>query len=152
VVALLAWAAYHWWPNDQKAIRAAVTNMLQAASFESGESGFSRLAYADRVASFFTTNATLNLDGVAPDLPALHNRTDLVEAAMGARASLRRAEFRLADLTVTAAEKRAAKAYVVVTGQINSNTNAFGQAFRVTMAKVNGRWLVHELLAVERVQ
>jgi predicted Zn-dependent protease len=37
-----------------------------------------------------------------------------------------------------------------VTGRINADTNRFGQAFRMTLHRINGRWLIHELNTVER--
>jgi hypothetical protein len=151
VAAVAAWVIWKWLPNDEGRIRQTMLRLVEAASVKPDESGFTRLSYPDRLAAFFTTNATLNLEGLGRDVPFIASRTDLLQVATAARTFLRQAEFNLADLHVTfPAEKSQANAYVVITGQINSDTNRFGQAFRMALQKVNGRWLIHEVITVER--
>ena len=148
---LLGWLTWKLLPSDQKAIQKTMVGLVEAASVNPTESGFKRLAYPDRLASFFTTNATLHLEGLGADLPVITGRTDLLHVAAAARLYLRQADFDLADLYVTfPPETGKAKAYAVITGQVNSGTNRFGQAFRVSLRKVAGRWLIQELNAVDR--
>jgi hypothetical protein len=150
-VALLVWFGWNWLPNDQHAISKRMASLAEAASIKPADSGLARLAYADRLAGFFTTNATLNLEGLSTDFPTISTRSDLREAAMAIRMSLRQAQFKVADLVVTfPGEKRKAKAYVVITGHINQETNRFGQAFRMELRKVEGRWLIDKLKTVEQ--
>jgi hypothetical protein len=130
-----------------------MVSLLQAASVKPNESGFSRLAYGSRLAGFFTTNVTVHLEGLGSDFTSIHNRTEFAAAALAARSQLREARFNLADLNVTLRpETRFASAYVVVTGEINSLTNQFGQAFRMTLRKTGGRWLIAEVKVVEPIQ
>ncbi|MFO1498578.1 MAG: nuclear transport factor 2 family protein [Verrucomicrobiota bacterium] len=151
VVALLGWVLLRWLPSDQKAIEKAMRRLAEAASVDPQASGFVRLSYPDRLAAFFTTNAVLHLDAVGGDFPVINGRTDLLQAATAARAYLRRADFQLADLNVTfPGEPGRADAYMVITGHVNRETNQFGQAFRLTLRKLGGRWLIQELNAVER--
>ena len=71
---------------------------------------------------------------------------------MAARMQLRQAAFHLADLNVTfPGEKTQAHAYIVITGRINSQTNQFGQAFKVALRKTDGKWLISQMNAVERL-
>lgn len=128
-----------------------MANLVEAASIDPADSGFARLAYADRLAAFFTTNAVIHLQGLGPDFPSMTTRTELLQAAMAARTHLRQADFDLADLHVTfPPEQRTANAYVVVTGTVNFETNRFGQAFRMALTKVNGKWHIREVETVER--
>jgi len=129
-----------------------MTGLVQSASVQPKDSGFARLAYADRLGRYFTTNAVLHLEPIAAEFPVINGKTELVQAAMAARTQLRQAQFQLADLDVTfPADHHTANAYVVVTGQINFQTNAFGQAFRMVLRKSNGGWLISEVNAVERM-
>jgi hypothetical protein len=140
-------------PNDQKAIHQLMNRLAQAASVKPNDSSFARLAYANRLADFFGTNAVLHLEGVGIDFPTVTSRSDLIEAALTARTQLRQAEFKLADFHVTfPAEKGVANAYVVISGHINSQTNDFGQAFKMRMQKTHGQWLISQLNTVERLQ
>lgn len=153
VCVAIVWVGLKFLPNDQKRIRQLMDRLAEAASIKPDDSNFARLAYADRLAAFFTTNAVLHLEGLGTDFPVIASRSDLLEAAMAARSQLRQAEFKVADLNVTfPAEKGTARAYVVVIGRINSRTNDFGQAFRMTLRKTRGRWLILELNTVEHLQ
>lgn len=150
MAALAAWIVWRLLPSDDKAIRKSMLRLVQAASVKPNESGFTRLAYADRLAAFFTTNATLHLEGLSADVPLIATRTDLLQAATAARVYLRQAQFELADLNIKfPAERQVANVYMVVTGQINGETNRFGQPFRVVLRKTNGRWLIEEMTTLE---
>ena len=134
-------------------MRNLVGRLVETACVKAEESNFSRLAYPDRIAAFFTTNAVLHLDGLGTDFSTISSRTDLLAAAMAARTQLRQAEFKLVDLNVTfPPEKGFANAYAVITGEINRQTNQFGQAFRLNLRKTGGRWLIDQVNTVERVQ
>jgi SnoaL-like domain len=127
--------------------------LAQAASVRPTDSNFARLAYAERLAGFFTTNAVLHLEGLGRDFPVIASKSDLREAAMAARAQLRQAEFKVTDVNVTfPGEKGTARAYVVITGRINAETNDFGQAFRMTVRKTHGQWLISEVNTVQRLE
>jgi len=41
---------------------------------------------------------------------------------------------------------------VVITGQINAQTNAFGHAFKMTLRKTRGRWLIAQVHTVDRLE
>jgi hypothetical protein len=71
---------------------------------------------------------------------------------MAARSQLRQADFTLADLDLKFADKRTANAYVVITGQVNSETNRFGQPLRMILTKSGGRWLIAQVRSVPNVQ
>jgi hypothetical protein len=139
----LVWLGRKWWPNDESAIRTQVTRLMQAASVRPSDSGLARLAYADRLAGFFTTNVAMHIEGFGSDFANLSGRTDLVQAAMAARMQLHQAEFTVADLDIKVPEDHhTAIAYATVAGQINSNTNGFVQALKMTLQKSGGRWLI----------
>jgi hypothetical protein len=153
VCVTVAWVGVKFLPGDQKRINQLMVRLAEAASIKPADSNFARLAYADRLAAFFATNAVLHLEGLGTDFPVITSRSELLEAAMTARSQLRQAEFKVADLNVTfPGAKGTARAYVVITGRINSRTNDFGQAFRMTLRKTRGRWLIHELNTVEHLQ
>jgi hypothetical protein len=152
-VALLVWAGLKWLPSDEKAIRQRMQQLVETASVKPDESNFARLAYPDRLAAFFTTNAVIHLEGLGGEFSSIGSRTDLLAAAMAARSQLRQAEFKLTSLDVTfPSEKRQANAYAVITGAINFQTNQLNQAFRLSLRKIGGRWLVEEIVSIERLQ
>lgn len=142
-----------WLPNDEKAIRHFLTRLAQDASVKPNDSGFARLAYANRLADFFATNAVLHLEGLGTDFPTVTSRSDLIEAAMAARTQLHQADFKLTDCNVTfPGQTHLADAYVVISGTVNQQTNSFGQAFKMTLQKSRGHWLIQELTTVQRLQ
>jgi hypothetical protein len=146
---LLSWAILKCLPNDEKALRALMLHLVEAASVQPNQSGFARLAYADRLVSFFTTNVTIQVEGFGTDFATINGRTELLQAAMAARMQFRQAQFELADLNIKfQPEKRSAAVYAVITGQINSDTNRFGQALKMTAAKTGGRWLISQVRSV----
>jgi hypothetical protein len=150
VLALLGWAVLHWLPNDEKAIRSLMRRLTQAASVKPNESSFARLAYVDRLAGFFTTNVTMQIEGFGTEFTTIQGRTDLIQAAMAARTQLRQASFKVSDLDIKfPPEKRTAHAYVVITGHINFETNHIGQAFKMSLNKTGGRWLISQVRSVE---
>jgi hypothetical protein len=149
LAALFAWALVKSLPNDQKAIQSLLTGLVQAASIKPNESGFARLAYADRLAGYFTTNVTIQVEGFGTDFAAINGRTELVQAAMAARSQLPQAQFELADLNIKVhPDKHSAGVYAVVRGQINYETNRFGHALKMVASKSAGRWLISQVQTV----
>ncbi|MHC1769869.1 MAG: nuclear transport factor 2 family protein [Verrucomicrobiia bacterium] len=148
---MLGWIAFMLRPSDEKAVREMLSDLVETVSISPDESGITRLRYADRVAEFFTTNAVISLEGLGSDFPTITSRAELRQTAMAARTHLRQADFDLADVHVTfPPEPRTANAYVVITGTVNFQTNRFGQAFRMMLAKTEGRWRIREIETVER--
>ena len=130
-----------------------MTRLAEAASINPESSGFARLAYADRLAGFFTTNATLQLEGFGGEFSTINGRSELIQAAMAARAQLREAEFSVVDVRVSFPQgKGSAAAFVVISGRMNGETNRFGQGFRMVLDKVSGRWLIREVATIENLQ
>jgi hypothetical protein len=150
LLGLLGWLAINLLANEERRIRKTMNRLAAAASIKREDSGIARLTYGDRIAGFFTTNAVLNLEGLGTEVPMIHGRTDLLQAATAARTWLREAEFEVTDLKVSFPDsKRSAKAQAVIVGRINSQTNQFGQRFKILLQKLEGRWLIQELRTVE---
>ena len=150
---LLAWLVFTLLPDEEKAIRSLLVRLVQAAAIKPKDSGFARLAYADRLAAYFTTNVDIQVEGFGADFSSINGRAELVQAALAARAQLRQAEFSLADVHIKfPPEERKANAYVVITGQINYETNQFGQALRMVLVKDNGQWLISHVHTVQNAE
>jgi hypothetical protein len=127
--------------------------LAQTASVRPSRSSFARLAYANRLADYFTQDASIHMESLGPDLPVISSRSDLVEAAMAARSQLNSAEFQLADFDVKFPEgKGRASAYVLICGRINRETNRFAQGFKMNLVKTNGHWLITRVNTVAGLQ
>ena len=150
LLVVLAWAGWRLLPSDEQAVRKLVKKMVQNASIRPHSSNLARLTYANRLADYFTPDATIHLEGVGAEYSDLHGRGDLVQAFLADRAQLEQADFTLADLGIKFPDgKKAASVYAAVTGHLNGKTNQFGQAFKMSLIKTNGTWLVAEMHTME---
>jgi hypothetical protein len=160
VTAVILLAVWKGWSNDEQAIRTLLNRLAGAASMQPSESGLARLTYGDRLAGFFTTNATLNLEVLGGEFTSVHGRAELAQAALGVRNTLREADFKVTDVDITfPGEKGTAKVYVVITGHIQGGPASahgrledFAQAFRMMLHKTQGHWRIEEVKALEQVK
>jgi hypothetical protein len=149
------WAGLKALPSNEKAVRQRVTRFVKDANLPANASTLARLSYANRLTDYFTPDATIRLEGLGPEVPVINGRTELLEAALAARSNLHEADFALADLEVKFPKEKpgkTAQVYAVIVGHLNGRTNRFGQAFKMSLVKTNGQWLITQMHTVEGVR
>jgi hypothetical protein len=151
---LLGWIGFKLLPNEEKAIRNMIERVVQTASIPANEGNLTRIKRANQLADFFSSDVTVNLDGMGYQVPPIHSRSDLLEAALMARSQLRQAAFQMAALHVAfpPGKKKSATAYVLVTGQINHEPDSFFQELRMDLQKIEHRWMIAGVSVVQGLQ
>jgi hypothetical protein len=148
---LLAWIGYKLLPNEERAIRKQLDRLVETVSIKPGEGNLARLSKANQLPDFFIPEVTINLEGIGYNVPVITSRSDLREAALAVHSQFRQAEFQIDGLHVAFApdNKRAATAYVLITGQIDLEPDRFGQQLRMELQKVEHRWMIASVSVVE---
>jgi hypothetical protein len=136
----LVWIGIKLFPNDGRLIRKRLAAIAEHASIRPNESSLARVANASKLIEFFAQDVTVQVEGLEL---AVHDRNDLREAVLAARANLREVEVQFVDIHVSFPEgKDAAIAYLSAIAHLDGQTNAFGQELKVSLRKVNRDWLV----------
>lgn len=145
-LAVLAALAVKFFPTNERMIRNRLASLADTVSIRPGESQLARLAKASQVVEFFTPDATLEVKDVNISLTS---REDLREAMLAARANLREADIGFEGVHLKFPEEKSlATAYVMAVARLNQDTNALVQELKMTLRKIEGRWLISRVESV----
>src|SRR5580658_4526241 len=89
VLALLAWAWVALHPSPEKLIRKQLDGVARAASFEANQGTLAKLAGAESLEDFFSTNVEIKIDVPGHREHRMMGRSEIPQVAMGVRASVR---------------------------------------------------------------
>jgi hypothetical protein len=147
LVAVLAAGAYWAWrflfPNQEQLIRNELDSLAKAASITPGESPLARLAKAQGLTTYFTTNAQVVVDIPGRIERTLNGREELLEAAGGARASLHSLNVKLLDVQVLLGpDKQSADASMTLEATVPGESVPEVQQVKASLTKVGGEWLI----------
>lgn len=150
--ALVAFAAWHFWPSDERDIRRRLDEFTSEFN-ESTTDGLGTVARAARLGSFFTDEVVVEF---GPGSPPIHGRETLI--GMAARLQPRTAAFamELKDVSVSVAGGGAAE--VTLTAVFRRRSMATGEEsldareFTLGMVKAGGEWRVNRVTAVETLK
>lgn len=148
VAALGVWLWLVLFPSPEKVIARQFEKLAQAASVRPGEGFLPRMAGAQRVGGFFSTNVEINID-----LPGLQqhdtmSRDDIVQKMMGANLA-GGLKVKFPDINVTVdADKATAQADITVKARIPGEQDMMVQAMKFTLRKTGGKWLITRVQTV----
>jgi hypothetical protein len=157
LIALVAAVGLWLWgvlfPNPDRAVRKRLAETARAASFASGQSYFSRLSSAQRLADYFATNVEVNLD-----IPGHHERQwagreEILQAALGARTTLNSLNVTFPDVTlIIGPDKESATADLTAEARISGESDLFVEEMKFTLRKFGGQWLITRVQTVQTLQ
>jgi hypothetical protein len=142
-VALGVWLWLALFPSPEKAIHKRLVQLARDVSFSSSDGNLARLAGAQDIADFFSTNVEVNIDVPRHALSGPLERADITQAALGMRSTLSMLNVQFPDVNVTvASDKNSATADVTVEATVSGERDALVQEMKFTFQKIGGQWLI----------
>jgi hypothetical protein len=145
------WTLVH--PSPDRVIRKRLAEVAKAASFARGTGYFANVTGAERLAGFFATNAEVDIDMPGHSRQSLSGREDILQTALGARATLKSLSVEFPDVTlVVNGDKESAIADLTAEGRVAGDSDMFIQEMKFTLKKIDGKWLITRVETVQTLQ
>lgn len=153
VIALGYWAWTFFHPDPQKIIRQRLHKLADLASFDPGEGNFARVASVEKMGSYFTDNAEVDIDIPGVEHHVLNGRAELTQAAMVARSSVNGVNAELFDINLEMGpNNQSAMADLTLKAKVGGEKDAVIQELKFTLKKINGDWLVSRVATVQTLK
>jgi hypothetical protein len=135
------WMALH--PSPERLIRRQLAGVADAVSFGPGQGSLARLAAAERLGDFFSTNVDVRIDVPGRQEHRLAGREEIQQAALAARASLHALRVTLPDVVIIVdADQASAVADLTLEARLDEEPDRIVQEMKVTLRKIDGQWLI----------
>jgi hypothetical protein len=158
VVSLAAIAGLGIWlwgflfPSPDKIIRRQLTQLAARVSFTRDEGNLERLADAERVADFFSSNVEVNVDLPGHEQHALAGRDEITQAALGSRQAVNWLALKFPDINVSvAADQASAGADVTADVSVPGETDVFVEELKISFEKSDRHWLINKIETVRAI-
>jgi lipoprotein-anchoring transpeptidase ErfK/SrfK len=148
VAALGVWLWLVLFPSPEKVIARQFEKLAHAASVQPGEGALPRLAGAQKVGGFFSTNVEINIDLPGRQQHATMSRDDIVQAVLAAHweGGL---TVKFPDINVmVGADEETAQADVTVEARAPGEQDMMVQEMKFTLQKIGGKWLITRVQTV----
>jgi hypothetical protein len=146
LAALIAAGVWLWtalFPGPEKIIHKRLVQIAAGVSFHSGENPLVIAARSENLASRFSTNVEISVNVPEFGRQGFVGRTEITQAAAGARARWSGLQVEFPDVSVMVApDKQSAVADVAVKVQAAGEQNFNVQEVKFTFQKIDGDWLV----------
>ena len=130
-------------PSPEKVIRQRLATVAQRASFSPNESALARLADAESLAGYFSTNVEINLDVPGRVQHTILGRDEITQTAVAARSTSSSLSVKFLDMNVTIGpDKQSAVADFTVEASIADEQDLIVQEMKFTLQKISGQWLI----------
>ncbi len=154
LVAVLGGAGYWVWvtffPNAETAVRKRLNALAEAGSFPSNESPLAKLASAQGLGNFFTTDAEILVNVPGRSQQTLSGREEVVQAALAAHSTLAGLTVNFYDIVVTVApDKQSATANLTAKVRMPGEKDFNLQELKLELKKIEGQWLIHKVETVK---
>jgi hypothetical protein len=149
LVALGVWLWTVLFPSPEKVIRKRLTELARTVSFSPNEGNLARLADAENLAFFFSTNIEVNIDVPGHEQHVFAGREEITQAALATRSAVSGLNVKFPDINVTVApDKQSAVADLTVEANISNEREPIVQEMKFTLQKIDGKWLVTHIETV----
>jgi hypothetical protein len=148
VIGLGCWLWLTFFPSPEKIIAGRFAKLARAASVEPGEGAVRRMLDAQSVAGFFTTNVEINIDVPGNRQQRSLGRDEIAQALLSLRLP-RGLIVKFPDVYVTVgADQETAQADVTVDARAPGEQDLLVQELKVTLRKIDGKWLITKVQTV----
>jgi hypothetical protein len=156
-MALLVVAVVWLWgvvfPSADKVIRKRLEETARAASFAHGQSYFSRLASAQRLADFFAPNVQIDIDIPGHQERRFSGREEILQGALSARATLDSVKVTFADISLNIEpDKQSATADLTAEARLSGDPDPDVQELKFILRKFDNQWLISRVQTVQILQ
>ena len=155
IVALLAAAAGYWmwvtfFPSAEVVIKKRLNTLAQTASFGANEPPLSRLANAQKIGNYVTTEVEITVDVPGRSQQSFSGREELTQAVVAARSTLNGLNVEFLDIIVTVGpEGQTAVANLTARARIPGERDFYIQELKFTLKKIEGTWLISKIETVK---
>lgn len=144
LISLGAWSWFYLHPSPQEAIRRQLNGLAEAASFEAGEGLIGCASASQRVAGYFTTEVTMNIEprGIFPEQ---FSRVEIAEQALFLRMQkgIRSFKVKILDPVITmGADNKSAIVEVTLHAETEGEKHLIVQEMKFMMRAVEEDWLI----------
>jgi hypothetical protein len=138
---LWGWRVLH--PSQEHLIQKALTGLARTACVPPNEAQLSKLANAQKVASFFATDAEISVDLPGRFSQTINGRDEIQEKALGARAVLNGFTVEFVDVGVTVApDGQSAVARLTAKANFPGDNVPQVEELKIDFKRVEGDWLI----------
>jgi hypothetical protein len=146
LAALGVWLWMVLFPSPEKIVRRQLLKLAQDVSFSQNENNLVKIADAQSVADFFSSNVEVNIDVPGHEEQTLAGRDQITQAALISRQQVTDIDVKFPDMNITvAADKLSATADVTVQATVSGEPNAILQEVKFTFEKIGGQWLISKV-------
>jgi hypothetical protein len=146
VAALVAVGVWLWtvlFPSPEKVIRQRLATVAKRASFTADESALARLADAESLAGYFSTNVEIDLDVPGRFQLTITGRDEVTQHAAAADSMVSSLSVKFLDVTLTIGpDKQSAVADFTVEARAGGDPDLIVQEMKFTLRKIDGQWLI----------
>jgi hypothetical protein len=147
------WAWHLLFPGPEQVIREQLTQLARVASVPANESQLGRMAGAQKLTTFFTTDAELVVDVPGRLQHTFSGRDELLEAAAGARGTLHSLTVEFFDLVITVApDKQSAVVQLTAKATLPGENVPEVQRVKAEFKNNGGEWLIRRAETVKALR
>ena len=158
VILLVTLAALGFWlwtvlfPSPEKIIRKQLASLASDVSFSQDENTLVKVADAQGVADFFSSNVVINIDVPGHEQQTIAGRDQITQAALVSRQQVTALDVKFPDVNVTVApDKNSATADVTLEATVSGEHDKIEQEVKFTFEKIDGHWLISKVETVRAV-
>lgn len=146
-VAACSWLLWlHFFPDEEKVVAGRLAKLAASISGQGKESVLRKGLSANRVVSFFASDASLNLEGLGRHAPNIQGRDELLQLVLAARSTFPNARVELNEIRVTVdPDGGRARALATVAAYLDGGNDILVHPLVFTLAKREGQWLIEKV-------
>jgi hypothetical protein len=143
LAALAVWLCGILFPSPERIIRERLTKLARAVSFSPNEGNLARLARAQTVGEFFSTNVEVNVNLPGREQHTFAGRDEITQAALAVRSEVSGLRVKFPDVNVTVPpDKQSATVDLTVEATVAGQPDVIAQEMKFTFQKIDGQWLI----------
>jgi len=136
-------------PGPERIIHTQLAKLARDVSFTQSENGLVKVAHAQSVANFFSTNVVVIITVPGREQQTMVGRDDITQAALASLRTIASLDVKFPDIVVTLAPGRnAATVDVTVEAMVSGESDLIVQEMKFTFEKAGGRWLINRVETV----
>jgi hypothetical protein len=145
---------WRWmFPGPEHIIRKRLSELAAAASITSNEAPLVKLAKAQRLSTFFATDAKVTVDLPGRAIQTFDGREEIQQAAIGARSILNNLKVEFVDVTVSlAADKESAVTHLTATATMPGEKVPEVQELEIEFRKTDHDWLINRVQTIKTLR
>ena len=157
LLAVVLVGGYFLWqalfPGPKRVIRHQLTKLAQLASYTAGEGDLAKMLAAERISGFFADRVELVLNIPGAESLQFDNRTELKQAVVQMRKTVRGFDAKFLDLDIEVTPgSQAAIVKLTLEAKAGRDSELIEQELQFNLKKVDGQWLIHRIQTVKTLR